>query len=114
MNISCENNNGETVIRIEGELTIYNVIELKMQLLSRLEKPGDIELDLAKVSEIDSSAVQVFILAKREAAQRSCTLRLVNHSPAVVDIFELYNLGSYFGDPVLMSMGPTQEQYTRI
>lgn len=104
MNINCKKTKRDTLVTIEGDITIYTAGEFKTQLLSHLGKPGDVEVELSQVSELDSSGVQVFILAKREALQRGCNLRLVGHSAAIVDIFELYNLGSYFGDPVLMSI----------
>ena len=42
------------------------------------------------------------MLAKRTATIEQRELRLRNHSPAVVDVVEMLNLGAFFGDAVLI------------
>ena len=103
MKIHVEKYQDETQLVLEGELTIYSAHELKSQLLAHLAQPGEVELNLAKVSEIDSAGLQVLILAKREAGKFGSQLRLFGHSVAVLDLIELYNLASYFGDPLFIS-----------
>jgi anti-sigma B factor antagonist len=88
-----------TTLRIEGELTIFRATELKPQILS---SPAPQEIDLAGVTEIDTAGVQLLILAKREALAHQRELRLVGHSPQVMEVFELLNVAAYFGDPLIM------------
>jgi anti-sigma B factor antagonist len=90
------------VIFIEGELTIYRAHELKQLLLRRLVPDGVVEVDLGGVTEMDSAGLQLLLLAKRTARLERCELRLVAHSPAVLALFELLNLGPLFGDPLVM------------
>ena len=90
-------------ISIEGEMTIYRAAELKHMLLNDIVDQQSIEVDLSKVTEIDSAGVQLLILAKKEAQARQHKLSLVSHSTAIVDVFELLNLGAYFGDPLLIT-----------
>lgn len=87
-------------LRIEGELTIFRAMELKPVLLA---EPLPQEIDLAGVTEIDTAGVQLLMLAKRAALAQQRELRLVGHSPAVIEVFELLNVAAYFGDPLVMA-----------
>lgn len=89
-------------LRPAGEMTIYSAAELKPALLHALGQSEEIEIDLADISEIDTSGVQLLMLMKREAADAGKALRLVGHSLAVLEIFELMGLGNWFGDPQLL------------
>ncbi len=84
---------------LEGELTIYRAEELKPQLLAALESglAGDAEpaFDLSAVTEIDTSGVQLLLLARREAAARGKPLQLLAASPAVRDAFALLELDTH-------------------
>lgn len=86
-------------LRIEGELSIYRATELKQALF---DEPRPVEIDLSAVTEIDTVGVQLLMLAKKTALAEHRELRLVAHSPAVTEIFELLDLAPYFDDPVVM------------
>jgi len=88
-----------------GEMTIYNAAEIKPVLLHALEQSDEIEIDLAGISEMDTSGVQLLMLMKREAVIAGKALKLVGHSPAVLEVFELLRLGNWFGDPQLLPSG---------
>ena len=99
-----------TVLRIDGEITIYRATELKELLFEPFRDTGDtgeagaaIELDLSAVIEIDCAGIQLLMLAKKTAQQRQRELRMTGHSPAVGEAFELLNLGGYFGDPMVIA-----------
>ena len=87
---------------IEGELTIYTAAELKGKLVEALAAAKPIEIDLARVDEIDSAGLQVLMLAKREAARIEQPLTLVNHSHAVMECLDMCNLTAAFGDQVIL------------
>lgn len=95
---------------LAGEMTIYNAAELKPTLLHALEQSEEIEIDLAGISEMDTSGVQLLMLMKREAAVAGKALKLAGHSPAVLEVFELLGLGNWFGDPQLL---PADSSETR-
>ncbi|RRS04304.1 anti-sigma factor antagonist [Aquabacterium soli] len=88
-------------LAIEGEMTIYRAAELKDVLLTALRAPRPLEIDLAEVTDIDSAGVQLLMMAKQAARAQGTELRLVRHSPAVLDVFELLDLAGHFGDPLL-------------
>ena len=94
---------GQT-LRIEGEFTIYRAMELKAVLFV---DPPVTAIDLSGVTELDSSGLQLLMLAKKTALAQGRALTLVGHSEAVIDVFELLDVASYFGDPlVTRSRGP--------
>ena len=105
MDIHSEQHEDSLRLSPVGEMSIYNAADLKPALLHALEQSDDIELDLAGVSEMDTSGVQLLMLMKREAVAAGKALKLSGHSPVVLDVFELLRLGSWFGDPQLLPAG---------
>lgn len=96
-------NDKQCRIVIDGEMTIYNAMELKESLLPALEKYREIEVDLAGVSEIDTSGLQLLVLAKTVVLAYGKTLRITEHSPAVLEVLSLCDIEGFFGDPVVIS-----------
>lgn len=92
-------------LALEGELNIYAVATLKDKLLAPIDSGAEVEMDLARVSDIDSAGLQLLILAKRHAATHGASLRLVGHSRPVQELLELYNLAAWFGDPLVIPAG---------
>ncbi|WP_052452678.1 STAS domain-containing protein [Noviherbaspirillum autotrophicum] len=92
----------DPVLRIEGEMTIYRVGELKGTLLAAIGKSSTLEIDLSAVTEIDTAGIQLLMLARKVAEAKGYALRLAAHSAAVVEAFELLNLAGYFGDPIVI------------
>lgn len=88
---------------IDGDLTIFTVAEQKTRLLNFLASGEQLEIDLAKVSEIDTAGLQLLILLKREAARVGKKLSFVMHSQAVLEVLELTQLTGVFGDQVVLS-----------
>ena len=81
---------------VEGEMTIYRATELKQILVDAVNGGQDLEIDLSAVTEIDTAGVQLLMLAKKLAQSKQQQLHLTGHSPAVLEAFELLNLGPYF------------------
>jgi len=96
--------NGAAVARValDGEMTIYRAADLKAIVLDALRKTQVLELDLSGVTELDTAGLQVLMLAKQTAKADQRELRLVKHSPAVLEIFDMLDLGAFFGDALLM------------
>jgi anti-sigma B factor antagonist len=87
---------------IDGDLTIYRAADVKALLLDALRQTALLEVDLAGVTELDTAGLQVLMLAKQVAAADGRALRLVGHSPAVMEVFEMLDLGGFFGDALLI------------
>lgn len=89
-------------VAIEGDFTIFAAQGLKEELLAALDSAERIDVDLSRVSEIDSAGIQLMVAAKKEAAARQKPLAFTGHSPAVLEALDLCDLSSHFGDPVLI------------
>ncbi len=90
-------------LELGDELTIFTAAKQKQQLLTFLESDNDLEINLSKVTEMDTAGLQLLILAKREAANAAKSLKFVMHSKVVLDILELANLATAFGDQVVLA-----------
>ncbi|EEF26708.1 conserved hypothetical protein [Ricinus communis] len=97
-------------LAIQDDMTIYNAPEQKTRLLTALSGCDELELDLSQISDMDTAGFQLLVLAKREAIRAGKALNVVEHSKAVTDLLDLYNMASYFGDPVVI---PAREQENR-
>ncbi|NTV11437.1 MAG: STAS domain-containing protein [Zoogloea sp.] len=92
----------------QGELSIYCAAEFKSALLDAQASSAALEINLAEVSELDTAGTQLLMLAKREALAAGKSLALVEHSPAVIEVFELLNLAGWFGDPLVLPAEPAR------
>ncbi|CAH1195743.1 Anti-sigma factor antagonist [Candidatus Nitrotoga sp. BS] len=110
MPISSRNNNGQSLLHIEGDMTIYTAADMKDELMNHIAQPCDREIDLSEVSEMDSAGLQILILAKRDSERHGTSLRLTGHSRAVLDVLDMCNLAPYFGDPVVLSCNEKKGQ----
>lgn len=98
-----------TLVCVQGEMTIYQAARRKSQLLAALAGGLPVEIDLSGVDEIDTSGVQLLVLARREAGRHGNALSITRASPAVADALERYGLADAFGiaDPG-RAAGPLQ------
>ncbi|MFZ1767405.1 MAG: STAS domain-containing protein, partial [Candidatus Nitrotoga sp.] len=64
---STTNKDGQSLLHIDGDMTIYTAAEIKDELMAHMAQPCEREIDLSEVSEMDSAGLQILILAKREA-----------------------------------------------
>jgi len=105
MEIETKFNNGTCVMDLAGEMNIYCANEMKAALVNAMGQCTELEINLARVSEMDTAGMQLLMLAKREMADQGKTLRLTQHSPAVLEVMEIYDLAATFGDPLVMRAG---------
>jgi len=84
------------MVVIEGEMNIYRAAELKDALIAGLESAGSLEVDISGVEEIDTSGLQILVLAKLEAARSEKIMSIIAKSRAVETYIDLYNLRSFF------------------
>ncbi len=99
MTINAIEADGVLNVAVVGEMTIYNVSEQKNKLIEFLSSAIELQVDLSAVTEIDSAGLQLLLWLKQEVTN----LKLINHSQAVVNVFQLLNLAMYFGDPIVLS-----------
>ncbi len=97
-----KNRAGLCEVILDGDLTIYEAEELKSGLDKYLNNCKAMTINLASVSELDTACLQVLLMAKRECMKKNIEFTMNSHSPVVFDVLELFNMESYFGDPVLV------------
>ncbi len=98
-----EKSDSATHIMMADEMTIYTALEQKNELLPHLKADQQLQLDLSGVSEIDSAGMQLLIHMKQKAKELNNDFSLVHHSQAVVEVIGLFNLTSFFGDPIVIT-----------
>ena len=106
MSIEVEAKDGNCNVLIADNMTIYEAVDQKKQLLKALKKvkkKEQMEINLSDVNEMDTAGLQVLLLIKKTAEQEKKVVLLVAHSPASLDVIDRYNLAAYFGDPVIFS-----------
>ncbi len=98
-------NKGHGKVMLSDELTIYEADELKGKLAKYTdpEKCKSMTIDMSEVVEIDTACIQILMQLKQEFNHAERDLRIISHSPAVIEIFDLYNLSSFFGDPMVLA-----------
>ena len=90
------------LLSLAEDLTIYHALEQKNILLDALSTTDDLELDLLKVSEIDTAGLQLLILLKKEAQRSGKKVSIVAHSQAVRSVIDFCNLATELGDPLVI------------
>jgi len=90
-------------LSLTGELTIYNALEFKQQLTTHMQDITELELDLSDVSELDTSGFQILLMVKNYLQDKKIDMKMINHSKSVIEVLDLYNMLSVFGDPVVLS-----------
>lgn len=70
------------------ELTIHQMNSFGNELIMRLGQGNVVNLDLSSVQKIDTSGLQLLLMANREAINQRGTLHFVNPAPAVVEILK--------------------------
>lgn len=103
MAIDLTQNPQQSLLKLVGELSIYDVAELKDALLYGLLASPVLEVDLSGVQAMDTCVLQALIAAKHQALRKEQSLNLINHSAAMQELLELTGLSAFFGDPVLMT-----------
>jgi anti-sigma B factor antagonist len=85
-------------LKIEGEMNIYRAHELKKLLLDSLSHAGELEVDLSAVTELDTCGLQILMLAKKTAKEKNVGFRLVEKSSVIQEVFDLLEVGAFFGE----------------
>lgn len=103
MSINTQWQGRRCIIKIEQEMNIYTATTLKDPLLEPLTNSRELILDLAEVSDLDTSGVQLLLLLHREAIRHQVTLRIAQMSMAVRDTLNIYGLLSWFNTPEVIA-----------
>ena len=83
----------------------YEVVEAVdgMDALSKLPTVKPNLIDLEKVNDFDTAAIQLFISAKNTAKKFNKKIKIISHPNCVIAILDLYGLISFFGDKIILT-----------
>ncbi|MGP4074040.1 STAS domain-containing protein [Piscibacillus sp. B03] len=82
-----------TVIKLSGEIDAYTAPELKEKLLGYLQEEGaEVQVDLEKVSYMDSTGLGVFISGLKTSNEVNSSFTLVNLQENVYRLFNITGL----------------------
>ncbi len=91
LNIYIKQLNSNTVsMTLDGELSIYNAIDLKNAIFKNFKKNHALELDLSNIAKIDTAGYQLMLAVKKEADKSKKVVIMNNPSVEVGEIFDLY------------------------
>ena len=90
--IALVHEDGRADFRLVGEFDLANTPELRRRLLDPTAAGIPVEVDLAEVTYLDSSALGVFVEAHKLAVTKGTTFRLVNPTEAVHRLLDITTL----------------------
>ncbi|MBX2850401.1 MAG: STAS domain-containing protein [Phycisphaeraceae bacterium] len=87
-----------TVARLTGSLTVLNAPDLRIGLLEAIKtnKPKVLALNLAGVDFVDSSALGVFVEARRQMTASDGSVTFTNVNDDIRGLMRIMNLESVF------------------
>ena len=82
------------LIRVRGEMTIYDATLIKDGLFAALQGESDVCIDLSGVSEVDTTGLQVLLMVHRTCASRGVPFAVAHLSDVMRETLGLLRLGS--------------------
>ena len=76
---------------VQGAITIDNVVSVIEQGVALFDRP-DLEIDLAQVTEVDSSAISMLLEWQRKARGQNRQLRFSNIPKNMKNLAQLYGI----------------------
>jgi anti-anti-sigma factor len=86
VSINLDQNEGECLIRLEGEVDISSAAELKKLLLEALASGRELRVDLERTTELDVTALQLLWAAERKAGGSSVGFSLLGRVPEEISV----------------------------
>ncbi|MGB0468288.1 MAG: STAS domain-containing protein [Pontibacterium sp.] len=96
MKIEINTETGLCHAQVEGEMTIYTTEKYREMLLEQCHSRQGMDLDLANVTEMDTSGLQLLVALNKDLSKTARGLRLVNPGDAVRDVLDLTQLAETF------------------
>jgi len=98
MSIAVRKLKGVSRVRVEDEMTIYSAATMRESLLAALAKGDEFEVNLEKVTEIDTAGAQLLLAFKQACDHDGKDLRVVHPSPPVVDVLAALGMAALFSE----------------
>jgi anti-anti-sigma factor len=108
--VTCEVDKLDGLLRIRGEMTIYDATVIRDRLFAALDGEPTARIDLGGVSELDTTGIQILMMAARASARRGVPFSVANPSDVVIEALELLRLTAWFAAPELAAPLPAGPQ----
>ncbi len=95
LRITTHNLGDVTIFHCKGRITFEHAETLRMVVLKHAPISVAV-LDLAEITALDAAAVGILVSLRRWARTTGAALKLMNLTPRVEDLLELFNLRSAF------------------
>ncbi len=82
MQISVTQADGNSNVRIEGELRIGSVADAKPELVAMLAAGGEVRLDLRELGECDTAGIQLLLMTFASARAKGRRCITIGHTAA--------------------------------
>lgn len=92
----------ERALLVPESMSIYDAMTLRDLFANTMDNFDLIEVNLANVTEIDCAGLQLMIALKNEALKQNKSILFSQHSQEVIEFLDLFNIASFFGDPVII------------
>jgi len=89
MGINIINNQGSVILELDGRLDSSTAASLQTDLIAQIENGVDVVLDFSKLQYVSSAGLRVFLMGEKAAKSKDITMKLVNVSPDIMEVFEM-------------------------
>ena len=96
MKIELRSQDGFQIIALQGEVDMHSATGLRERLLSALQDPAGLIVDMSEVSFIDSSGIAILVEAYKRAKQHSQAFALAGVRAAPMQVLQLTRLDKVF------------------
>lgn len=87
---------GACSIRLDGDLTIFQIADFHSQLLAECQDAQNVTFDLSDVNEVDTAGVQLLISLQKQLNSVDGNLLLAGQSEQLLNTLNAFNLSGYF------------------
>ncbi|TWX72761.1 lipid asymmetry maintenance protein MlaB [Colwellia sp. C1TZA3] len=96
MTIKIDNFEDHCTIKIDQDLTIYEVDEYRKQLLEKCDLNHSATVELSDEVELDTAGIQLLISLQKQLQATGGDLTVCTTSVQAINLFAVFNLSSQF------------------
>ncbi len=90
MNVNISNQEGKTIVRLDGRLDTSNVEQFQQDIapLMQGEKPN-IEIDCTGMTYTSSQGLRMFLMMQKSVMSRGGKMVMIHMNPQVKEVFDI-------------------------
>ena len=88
MGIQLDINNDKSSLSIDGELTIYSVLQYQKSLVDKFSADKVLEVDLSAVDEIDICGLQLLSAISKQLSDNGSEMKITRASDVVTEALD--------------------------